>query len=110
MTDYEYGTCNFIEIDCRLPWRSAFVFVDTDRFLADRIFIDRKIPVRFKKEMARDDTDYVLVFCSTRRKDRKTFAESMGFLERKMLLSGRTDYSQFCRDIFAGITNENQTK
>lgn len=73
-----------------------FYFVDTTEYLADRIFIRRKINVKMGDEYGSDQSDYVIVFCKVRKKDRERFQEAMKELEQKMLILGHRDYIDFC--------------
>ncbi len=95
--EHEYGANNFIEVETKTPGKIAFFYVDTSQYLADRVFIDHKIFVSFKKnELRRNDSPYVVVQCSTKKANRQKFLDAMADLERKMLLLGHDDYSEFC--------------
>ena len=100
---YEYGTCNYIELDCKAPWRMGFVHVDTSAHLADRIFINHEIRVKFDRDFVRDSCPYIYVFCRIRKRDRAVFLEAMADLERKVLLTGHMDYRDFCHNEFFRI-------
>lgn len=100
---YEYGRCNYIELDCKVPWRTGFVYVDTPAYLADRIFINHEIRVKFDKDFGKDSCPYIYVFCRVWKRDRTVFLKAMADLERKALLAGRADYSDFCQNDFLRI-------
>lgn len=53
---------NLIKIDKFLLGYAYYCFVDTTDYLADRIFIRRKISVRFGDEYGRNGSDYIIVF------------------------------------------------
>ncbi len=46
----EYEKYNYVELNCALSWRMEFVYVDSVSYIADRVFIDRQIPVKFTKD------------------------------------------------------------
>jgi len=103
-----YGQANNLEIDSRIPWRRSYAYVDTAGHRADKIFIRAELPVRFsRKEMGRDGTDYVVVFCSVKKQDERRFLKCMADLERAMIMEGRKDYPGFCAEVFAAFSQEN---
>lgn len=104
--NHEYGRHNYIELSCMLPWRMGFVYVDSASHIADRIFINRQIPVKFTKDFVKDTCPYIYVFCKIRKKNRSAFLEAMVDLERKMLLTGHDDYSDYCRQEFQSIFDD----
>ena len=46
--------------------------------------------------MAKNDSEYIVVFCKVKKKDREKFLESLNLLETKMELMGYSDYEEFC--------------
>jgi hypothetical protein len=79
-----------------------YAYIDTNDYLADSLFYKRKIPVRFKEEMVRNDTKYKVVFCKIQKKYKKPFEEALEELTTKMCLFGHNDYEEFCK----GLINE----
>ena len=63
-------------------------------YLADSLFYRRKIPVRFKEEMARDGEKYRVIFCNVHRKYQKDFEAALEELTTKMCLFGNNDYEK----------------
>ena len=88
---------NYIEISKLSLMYNYFCFVDTNKYLADGIFKRRKINVKLGNEYGRDDSNYVIVFCRAKKKDREEFEAAMEELEQKMLILGHKDYMEFCR-------------
>lgn len=87
---------NYIEISRFSLKYNYFCFVDSNKYLADRIFIRRKINVKFGDEYGRDDSNYLIVFCKIKKKDREEFLAAMKELEQKMLILGHRDYMELC--------------
>ena len=76
-----------------------YAYVDHSSYLADQLFIDQKVRVKFKGEMMRENSPYCVVFCRVRKKDTIKFEEALDKLENKMLLFGYTDYAGVCGEI-----------
>lgn len=76
-----------------------YAYVDHRSFLADQLFVQNKVPVKFKREMVKDDSPYCIVFCKVRKKDIERFEEALGRLKDKMLLLEHKDYPEFCSEI-----------
>jgi hypothetical protein len=55
--------------------------------------------MRFKGEMARENSPYCIIFCKVLKKDAERFEEALGKLEDKMLLLGYRDYPNACSEI-----------
>lgn len=87
---------NYMEISKFSLKYKYFCYVDTNEYLADRIFIRRKINVLAGDEYGSEQSKYVIVFCKVKKKDREEFLEAMKELEQKMLLLGHTDYMDLC--------------
>ena len=96
---------NYIEIDKLFSFgRKHFMYVDTEEYLADVLFVLDEIPVRFKKgHFKHPEYKYVLVFCSVSKKYEERFKNVMDKLANKMLLSGRTDYNDFCDKLWESM-------
>jgi hypothetical protein len=76
-----------------------YVYVDHSSYLADQLFVQNKVTMKFKGEMARADSPYCIVFCKVRKKDVERFEKALGKLEDKMLLLGHKDYPDACSEI-----------
>lgn len=77
----------------------SYAYVDHYSYLADQLFIQNQVNVKFKKEMVREDSPYRIVFCKIAKRDIVKFEEALDKLEDKMFLLGHTDYSQVCDEI-----------
>ena len=76
-----------------------YAYVDHSSYMADSLFVQNKVRVRFMGECAKEDLPYCIVFCKVRKKDVKRFEEALGKLESKMLLFGYREYSEVCSEI-----------
>ena len=75
----------------------AYVDLNADSgYVADSLFYRRKIPVRFREELARDGDKYRFIFCKIKKQHKKTFEEALEELKNKMCLLGHTDYEEYC--------------
>jgi hypothetical protein len=77
----------------------SYAYVDHSAYLADQLFIQNKITIRFKGEMARENSPYCIIFCKVLKKDVERFEEALDKLEDKMLLLGYRDYPNACSEI-----------
>lgn len=73
-----------------------YAYFDTPEYLADQIFAQKNLKIKFEKELEHPEEAYVLVFCKIRKHDEHLFLEAMEELKNKMLLLGHTDYLSFC--------------
>jgi hypothetical protein len=55
--------------------------------------------MRFKGEMARENSAYRIILCKVLKKDAERFEEALGKLKDKMLLLGYRDYPDACNEI-----------
>ena len=76
-----------------------YAYVDHSSCLADQLFVQNKVTMKFKGEMVRDDSPYSIIFCKVLKKDVTRFEEALGSLKDKMLLLGYKDYSNVCSEI-----------
>jgi len=86
-----------------------YAYVDHRSYLADQLFVQNKVTMKFKGEMAREDSPYCIIFCKVLKKDAKRFEEALSKLEDKMLLLGYWDYPDACSEI-AKMIDENMMK
>ena len=92
---------NYVRLRSGVPWRRTYFIVDTEDYLADQLFIEKKIPVYFGREFVKKDSPYVVIEVKLRRKQEAAFLEAMEKLKRKMLLMGHTDYPELCMKIMS---------
>lgn len=76
-----------------------FAYVDTGDYLAEPLFERSRLKIRILGEMKKQGTKYRMILCRIRSSQVSDFLDCMKILERKMLLSGHTDYSDFCADL-----------
>ncbi len=76
--------------------RLCYAIVDVDAYLADDLFINHQVTVRFGPEYMSPDGSYRVIFCSIRKHDEKAFLQAVKELPDKMLLLGHTDYPEYC--------------
>ena len=90
---------NFWEIKSLSPFTKAYVYLDHVDYLADSLFVQNKITVKFQYDMAKDGSPYGMVFCKVRKRDTGKFAEAMEQLNNKMILLGHKDYPEACAEM-----------
>ena len=76
-----------------------YAYVDHSSYLADQLFVQNKVTMKFKGEMTKKGSPYCIVFCKVLKKDAERFEEAMGKLKDKMLLLGHKDYLEVCSEI-----------
>lgn len=76
-----------------------YAYVDHSSYLADQLFVQNKVTMKLKGEMARENSPYCIVFCRVLKKDAERFEEALGKLKDKMLLLGHRDYPDVCCEI-----------
>lgn len=75
-----------------------FVYMDTTGFLADRIFAQNEIRVKFCGDYFHKEKKYVVVMCKVKKKDVPVFLQSMEELTNRAILMGNMDYESFCKE------------
>ena len=95
-------TKNYIKIIRHNLLYAEFMFLDTEEYLADQIFINNGLPVHFyKEEFVNPNCDYRFIRCRIRKKYKDVFYKCMEELVNKMLLTGHSDYVDFCNTLIA---------
>lgn len=77
----------------------SYAYVDHSSYLADQLFVQNKVSMKFKGEMATKDSPYCIVFCNVLKRDVEKFEEALDKLKDKMLLLGHADYPNVCDEI-----------
>lgn len=90
---------NYIEVTSWNPWKKTYFIIDTADYLADRIFIEKKLPVYFGRELKRENSPYILIEVRIKKKREKDFLSCMEKLKNNMLLMGYFDYQDFCQEL-----------
>lgn len=90
---------NYIELGkSRFSRYKQFAYIDTMGFLADRIFVENKVRVKFCGDYKHREKNYVVVICKVKKKDVSVFLQSMAELKNRAILMGNTDYETFCKE------------
>ncbi len=98
---------NYITLDKEISlFYKNYAYIDHDSYLADDIFISKKIKVKFKGDFKWDDSNYRVVLCKVKKKDSKRFEKALEELEDKMLLTGHVDYEEACKKFSSMISND----
>lgn len=87
------------------PLHTHFAFLDTEDYLADRLFIKNQVRVYFGDEYVTPGSPYRIIFCHVRKQDEKRFHAAMRELPNKMLLCGNVDYLDACSHIWGKLLN-----
>ena len=87
-----------------------FAYIDTTGFLADRIFAQNEIKVKFCGDYFHREKKYVIVMCKAKKKDVPIFLQSMEKLANRAILMGNTDYQSFCKEQFKRFISDIQKK
>ena len=90
---------NFWKLQDFRPFSVSYAYIDRQDYLADTLFGQEKIPVRFRQELMKEESGYCVVFCRVRKKDCERFERAMGKLPDKMLLCGYKDYEIVCNEV-----------
>lgn len=90
---------NFWEISSFSPFTKLYAYVDHNSYLADSIFAQNKVSMKFKKEMTKRDSQFCIIFCKVPKRDIERFEESLAKLKDKMILLGYNDYDGVCNEI-----------
>lgn len=90
---------NYIELGTSRFFRNKqFAYIDTMGFLADRIFVDNKVRVKFCGDYKHREKNYVIVICKVKEKDVPMFLQALKELKNRAILMGNTDYETFCKE------------
>jgi len=81
-----------------------FFYIDVREYLADKLFLDYKIPIKWTREFSHKDSPYLVIFCKVPKKEIPKFEKAMEDLKNKMLICGHRDYEELCKIIMKEIT------
>lgn len=102
---------NYLQLKSnRFSRYNNFVYIDTMGFLADRIFIENKVRVKFCGDYKHREKNYVVVFCKVKKKDVPMFLQALKELKNRAILMGNTDYETFCKEQFERFILDIQKK
>lgn len=91
---------NYIKLRSWRPFTCRYMFLDTEEYLADSLFVKHNVPVRFGSEYVNKKSKYMVITCRIRKCHEERFKEALAALPDKMLLMGHTDYADFCKELF----------
>lgn len=92
---------NYMKLDYWNPFRSRFVYVDTEDYLADRCLRFNEVKVKFLKgEFHKEGSEYIVVICEIPSKHEDRFIASMEQLKTNMIHFGHDSYENVCADFF----------
>lgn len=97
---------NYVELYNRFAWRKSFMYVDTEDYNADQLFIQHKVRVRFKCEYGKKKCNYIMIFASCRKSDWDKAKAALEELPNKMLIMGHNDYEDYCEGLIHNIEEE----
>lgn len=102
---------NYLQLKSnRFSRYNNFVYIDTTGFLADSIFAQNEIKVKFCGDYFHREKKYVVVMCKVKKKDVSVFLQSMAELANRAILIGNTDYESFCKEQFKRFISDIQKK
>lgn len=99
---------NFWKMEDFSLFANSYVYVDHNSYLADSLFAQRKIVMKFKTEMTKIDSPYRIIFCKVLKRDVQKFEDALEKLKTKMLLLGYTDYVDVCGEIATLFDKRNE--
>ena len=76
-----------------------YAYVDHNSYLADSLLKQNRVRMKFRGEMAREDSPYCIIFCKVLKADASLFEEALEKLKDKMLLLDHRDYQKVCEDV-----------
>jgi hypothetical protein len=68
-----------------------YAYVDHSSYLADQLFVQNKVTLRFKGEMVREDSPYCIIFCKVQKKDVERFERGACRDEQLLCAGGLLD-------------------
>lgn len=86
-------------------FNTHFVFLDSEDYLADGLFIKHQVRVYFGDEFMKPGSPYCVIFCHVRRRDVERFHTAVSELPNKMLLYGNVDYLNVCAHMWQEMRN-----
>lgn len=102
---------NYIQLKSgKLSRYINFAYIDTTGYLADRIFAQNEIKVKFCGDYFHREKKYIVVMYKVKKKDVSVFLQSMAELKNRAILMGNTDYESFCKEQFKRFISDIQKK
>ena len=86
-----------------MMWR-YYAYVDTPNHAADFCMRTNGVStVHFLKEMVKDDSDYIIVFCKVSKRENAEFLAAMKSLPERMKQIGHPDYCKEAAELFSQL-------
>lgn len=82
------------------------MFIDTKEYLADQLFINEKIRIKFKGDYVKNGEKYIGVMASCSSKDWCKVQNVLDSLSKKMIIWGYTDYPEYCENLIKQFKDE----
>ena len=98
---------NYYKLQSPSFFKFQYVFLDSEDYLADQLFIKYKVTVDFGDEYVKENSPYHVIFCKIRKRDEKKFLDALSEMYDKMLLMGYKDYQEVC-DNFIRVVEKNE--
>ena len=86
---------NCIRLKNHNPFTNTYAYLDTEEYLADQLFINKKLRVKFLRDYSHENDPYIIVMVKVPKSRNKDFLCCMNELNKKMLLTGNTNYNKF---------------
>lgn len=86
------------------PLRHSVIYVDTEQYIADNLFVKHGVAVQFKNEFRRENDKYILVNVTFWKWDLTKVNLALDELPKKMLICGNGDYLQYCENFMRDLT------
>jgi hypothetical protein len=97
---------NYWKLDDMSILTIPYVYVDHFKYLADNLFGERKVKIKWQEELEKKDSPYRVIFCRVRKRDAAGFEEALEKLKDKMLILGHRDYPEVCNEVRKIIDRE----
>ena len=92
---------NVIQLRHRSLFYAYFAYVDTEDYQADPLFIRNRCRVIYDGEYQKQGTEYRVILCHVRKRDKQRFLDALATLKNKMAVLGYRDYCGFCNDFLS---------
>lgn len=89
---------NVIRLKHRSLLYAYFAYVDTADYHADPLFVRNQCRVHYDREYQKQGTEYRVILCHVRKRDKQRFLDALAALKNKMAVLGYRDYGGFCGD------------
>ncbi len=99
----ESGPVRYCRLGDRHLFSFEYVYIDSDEYLADDLFIRHGVNVRYGAEYGHPKhPGYRIIHCHIEKQDEEEFRKALDELESKMLITGHDGYDKMC-DFFGAM-------